>query len=145
MGEYLERGCWGCESQSEFDVTYTTEMTLHKKIYNIRYALIGIKVAWREEFSFKIQIAAAILVTILGWYFGISSTEWLAIVIVMGAVLSAEALNTALEELCDMYKSDPDPHIGKIKDLAAAAVLIASVAASVVGAIIFVPHLLALI
>lgn len=119
-------------------------MTLHKKIYNIRYALIGIKVAWREEFSFKIQIAAAILVTILGWYFGISPTEWLAIVIVMGAVLSTEALNTALEELCDMYKSDPDPHIAKIKDLAAGAVLIVSVTALIIGAIIFLPRILAL-
>ncbi|MBI4093840.1 diacylglycerol kinase family protein [Candidatus Kaiserbacteria bacterium] len=112
---------------------------LGKKIHNVRYALHGILLAWREEFSFKLQIAAAVLASLLGWYFAVSKTEWLFITVTIGAVMCAEVFNTALEELCDKFKSEPDPHVAKIKDLAAGAVLIASAAALVVGFIIFVP------
>jgi len=117
---------------------------LEKKIHNVRYALNGIKIAWREEFSFKVQTVATVLALLFGWFFGISRTEWLVVILVMGFVLAAEAFNTALEELCDKFKSDPDPHIAKIKDLAAAAVFVASITALVVGFIIYTPYLLAL-
>ncbi|MBI4080131.1 diacylglycerol kinase family protein [Candidatus Kaiserbacteria bacterium] len=119
-------------------------MALGKKIHNVRYALNGIRIAWREELSFKIQIAAAALALFLGWFLAISPVEWAVVVLLIGFVLAAEAFNTALEEFCDMVKGDPDPHIGKIKDLAAGAVLIASIAALIVGLVIFLPKLLTL-
>ena len=118
---------------------------LEKKIHNVRYAMNGIKTAWKEEFSFKVQVSVTILVLLFGWFSRISHTEWLIIILAIGSVLSAEAFNTALEELCDKYKTDPDPHIGKIKDLSAAAVLIASAVALVVGAVIFIPRVIALL
>ena len=118
---------------------------LEKKVLNVWYALNGIKIAWREEFSFKVQIGAMIIALALGLLLRISQTEWLMVILSIGLVLAAEAFNTALEELCDKFKSDPDPHIGKIKDLAAGAVLIASITAFIAGAIIFVPHILALL
>ena len=114
---------------------------LSKKIHNVRYALNGIKIAWQEEFSFRVQVGAALLALFLGWFFKISSSEWIILTLVMGLVFMAELFNTALEELCDKYKTDPDPHIGKIKDLSAGAVLLASFAAIVVGAIVFIPYL----
>ncbi len=117
---------------------------LRKKIDNIRYALRGIQIAWQEELSFKIQVAAMVLAIVLASLLRVSQVEWLMTILAIGFVLSAEAFNTALEELCDKFKTDPDPHIGKIKDLAAAAVLIASLSALVVGAIIFVPKIVAL-
>ncbi|OGG80412.1 hypothetical protein A3A39_02545 [Candidatus Kaiserbacteria bacterium RIFCSPLOWO2_01_FULL_54_13] len=116
-----------------------------KKLHNVRYALNGVKIAWQEEFSFRIEILATLLVLLLGWFFEISRTEWLFVVFMISLVLSAEVFNTALEELCDKFKSDPDPHIAKIKDLAAAAVLIAAIAAFVIGATIFVPYFRALL
>ena len=58
--------------------------------------------------------------------------------------MTAELLNTALEELCDMLKPTHDPHVAKIKDLAASAVLVASCTALIGGCIIFVPKLFAL-
>ena len=115
---------------------------LSKKMRNIRYALRGIKIAWQEELSFKLQLGAMIVVLALSWLFAISPLEWIVVVFMIGFVLATEAYNTALEQLCDKLKVDPDPHIAKIKDLAAAAVLIASVTALIVGAIIFIPHLL---
>ncbi len=115
---------------------------LEKKIHNVRFALRGIRIAWREEFSFRIEVIAMSLALVVGYVLRISTLEWLVMIVTIGMVLAAEAFNTALEELCDKFKSDPDPHIAKIKDLAAGAVLIASFAALIVGAIIFLPKLL---
>ena len=116
-----------------------------KKVFGFRYAFEGLRIAWQEEFNFKFQIACAVLALFLGWFFEISAIEWIIIVFLIGFVLSAEALNTALEEFCDMVKNDPDPHIAKIKDLAAAAVFIASATALVAGSIVFLPRILELI
>lgn len=110
-------------------------------IASLRYALKGVAIAWREEQNFKIDVVCALVAIFLGWYFSITRVEWMVVIFLIGFVLSAEAFNTALEELCDMYKRDPDPHIAKIKDLAAAAVLVASVASAIIGGIIFIPYI----
>lgn len=85
---------------------------------------------------------ALVLVILLGVLFPLSSGEWLALVIVTGAVFSMEALNTALERLSD-YASNKEIHplVKKTKDLAAAGVLIAALTALIVGAIIFIPKI----
>lgn len=116
-----------------------------KEMHNVRYALNGVRIAWQEEFNFRVQVFAMVLAIVVGWFFGISRVEWLIVILAIGIVLAAEAFNTALEELCDKFKTDPDPHIAKIKDLAAGAVLIASTAAFVVGFIIFVPRFFSLV
>jgi diacylglycerol kinase len=64
------------------------------------------------------------------------------VVFAVSCVLVAETFNTALEELCDKFQPTHDPHIAKIKDLSAAAVLLASVGALSIGLIIFIPHLI---
>lgn len=114
---------------------------LDKKVNSLRNALAGLSIAWKEELNFRIEIGCGILAIVASLLLGISHGEFLIILFLIGFVLSAEALNTALEEFCDMVQKNPDPHIAKIKDLAAAAVLIASFTALVVGAAIFIPHL----
>ena len=114
---------------------------LDKKVNSLRNAVAGLAIAWKEELNFRIQIGCGVVAMIAAWVLEVSLFEFLTIVFLIGFVLSAEALNTALEEFCDMVQSNPDPHIAKIKDLAAAAVLIASFTALVVGASIFIPHL----
>ena len=106
-----------------------------------RYALKGLQIAWTEERNFRIELALATLALALSFFLDISTTEWLIVLVLIGLVLSAEMLNTSLEEFCDMVKGDPDPHIAKIKDLAAAGVLVASSTALVAGLIIFVPKI----
>jgi len=118
---------------------------LDKKLDSLRNALTGLLVAWREEFNFRFQAVCGVLALGAAWVLGISYTELLVIILLIGFVLAAEALNTALEAFCDMVKSDPDPHIGKIKDLAAAAVLISSLTALIIGSIIFIPRILLLL
>ena len=120
-------------------------MKFVKRFYNFRYALTGIEIAWREEFNFKVHVLFAIAAPALGWYLGISKIEFLIVILMIGLVMTAEIFNTALEELCDKFQPEHDPHIGKIKDLAAAAVLIASITALLVGIIIYTPYLKALL
>ncbi len=117
---------------------------LDKKVNSLRNALAGLVVAWKEEINFRIEIGCGVLAVAAALLLGISQAELLIILFLIGFVLSAEALNTALEEFCDMVQKNHDPHIAKIKDLAAAAVLIASFTALVIGAAIFIPYIAAL-
>jgi len=114
---------------------------LGQRIQGFKYALAGLKVAWREEAHFKIEIGCAALVLILGFFLGVSSLEFALLILTIGVVLTAETLNTALEELCDKFQPTQDSHIEKIKDLAAAAVLLAAMGALFVGLFIFLPYL----
>lgn len=107
----------------------------------IRYAFIGLKLVWKEEINFKIEIVCAIFVIALGVSLHLSSLELALLGIVISSVLAAETFNTALEELCDKFQPTHDPHIAKIKDLAAAAVLITSIGALIIGFLVFIPHL----
>jgi diacylglycerol kinase len=118
---------------------------LDKKLRSFGYAFKGLKIAWQEEFNFRFEVVCMFLALGAAWFFRIPQDEWLIVLFVIGFVLTAEAFNTALEELCDKFSPSHDPHIAKIKDLAAAAVFIASIVAFVVGCIIFIPHLLTLI
>lgn len=114
---------------------------IDSKVNSLRNAFAGLVVAWNEELNFRIEIGCGVLAVAAACILGVSHGEFLIILLLIGFVLSAEALNTALEEFCDMVQKNPDPHIAKIKDLAAAAVLIASFTALVIGAAIFIPYL----
>lgn len=109
---------------------------------SFKYALRGLRVAWTEEPSFRFEISWAIATLLLSAAFRISLTEFLIVLFMIGFVLCAEALNTALEELCDKFQPTEDPHVAKIKDLAAAAVLIAAITALIVGCVIFIPYVI---
>src|SRR3989338_8424236 len=116
-----------------------------KRFKMFRYAFKGIEIAWREERNFRFDTEYAVATLSLGWFFGLSTIEFLIVIFMIGVVLTAETFNTALEELCDKFQPTHDPHIGKIKDLAAAAVLVSSIAALVVVFIIYMPYVLALL
>lgn len=117
---------------------------LKKKMLSVGYAMRGFRVAFIEEHNFQFHVAAAIVAIILALLLEISAIEWLFIIAAISAVMTAELLNTALEEICDMLKTSHDPHIAKIKDLAAAAVMTTSTGALIIGCIIFIPRLLTL-
>lgn len=97
---------------------------------------MGILHLMREPHA-SIHLGATVVVVILGLLFEIHKMEWLAIMLTVGLVWAAEALNTAIEKLADRVNPEHDPAIGKVKDLAAGGVLLASLAALVVGVIIF--------
>jgi len=89
----------------------------------------------------KIQLAAALAASALGLWLGLAARDWALIVLAIGLVLAAEALNTAIEALCDRVAPERHPLVGKAKDLAAGAVLLASLAAAALGLLVLGPPL----
>lgn len=85
----------------------------------------------------KVHFVAAFLVIAAGLFFSISITHWCIIAICIIAVLSLEMINTALENLVDLVTVERSPLAGKVKDIAAGAVLVASTGSAVVGLLIF--------
>ncbi len=106
------------------------------------HALRGLAAAFRSEPHIKIHAAALVIVAATAVYFGVGPGEWLAIAGCSVLVLITELFNTAIEKLCDVVHPGIHPTIKYIKDISAAAVLLACVFSLVVGAVIFVPHLL---
>lgn len=114
------------------------------RIKSFGYAFNGICLLVRSEHNAWIHIFAAVCVVAAGFLFGLSPGEWIAVVIVIGAVLAAEAVNSALESLCNLVSPGYNEHIKRTKDLAAGAVLLMAMAAAIVGLIIFVPKIVTL-
>jgi len=108
------------------------------------FAFRGIVALLRSQANARIHLAATIAVVAAGFFFGITRMEWCAIVAAIGLVWSAEGLNTAIECVVDLVSPDQHPLAGRAKDIAAGAVLIAAVIAAIIGALVFLPHLLAL-
>ena len=101
------------------------------------YAFSGLFHFIRNDRNGKIHLCISLLVIIAGWYYCISATEWIAILLCIALVLSLEMCNHALEMLCDVAQPEIDPRIKTIKDVAAAAVLMAVLISVSIGAIIF--------
>lgn len=112
------------------------------RVLSFKYALEGLMTALKDEPNLKIHLFFALLAVFLGFIFNISWIEWLAILIVIGFVISIELTNTAIEELADSFTSEIHPSAKRAKDVAAGAVLVASVTALIVGVVIFYPHIL---
>jgi diacylglycerol kinase (ATP) len=74
----------------------------------------------------------------------LSSDDWRWIILAVALVWLAEALNTAIERLADAVTLEPNENIGYAKDVAAGAVLAASIVSAVIGLTIFVPRMIAL-
>ena len=105
------------------------------------HAFRGIAILVASERNARIHVVAALAVVAAGLRLGVSSAEWCLLVLAIGFVFSAEALNTGIEFVCDALHPEQHPLIGKAKDVAAAGVLLAAISAAVVGAVIFVPLL----
>lgn len=113
---------------------------LHKRLKSFAFAWKGIGSFVRKEHNAWIHCSAIIVVTIAGFLFSITRTEWLIILLCFGIVLAAEAFNTAIERLVNLVSPDYHPIAGDVKDIAAGAVLICATTAAVIGAIIFIPY-----
>lgn len=110
--------------------------------YSFINALRGLIYTINHEPNFRIQLAAAFLVVIIGLIFSISRLEWIVIFLVISSVLVLELLNSAVEILVDLVKPRLHEYVRLIKDITAAAVLLASAVAVVIGLTIFVPHII---
>ena len=106
-----------------------------------RAAARGMIVAWRTERHLKVHSIAAFGVIGLGAMLELSGVEWAILTLAMGMVLAAEYATSALERLADRVSTEWHPLIRDAKDFAAASVLVAALAAAVVGLLILGPKL----
>jgi diacylglycerol kinase (ATP) len=113
-------------------------------INSLKFAFNGIRELLLRHRNAQIEFFFALLAILFGLFLRISAMEWIALVLCICAVLALEGLNSALEQVVDLVSPDHHPLAGKAKDLAAGAVLLAAVGAAVVGAILFIPKLIAL-
>ena len=111
-----------------------------KALASVRNAMRGVGFMF-SELSIRFLAAATVLTICTGVYFSLSVLEWCAVWLALGLVWAAEGLNTSLERLTDLVSPGFHPLAGKAKDIAAGAVLLASVAAFLVGLFIFRSHL----
>jgi len=96
----------------------------------------------KEERNARIEIGVAILVIALGFWLQVSPPEWCLIIICIGALLSAEAMNTSIERLSDYASPGWNDKIRDVKDIAAGSVFVISIIGSIIGLIIFIPKII---
>lgn len=117
------------------------EFSLIKRAKSFTHAGRGIILFIKTTHNAWIHSTLLFAAIVLGFYFGITTIEWMMLVFVGGLVLSAEAFNTAIEIDINLTSPDFHPYARDTKDVAAGAVLIASITAAIIGALIFVPYL----
>ncbi|MBS1602025.1 MAG: diacylglycerol kinase family protein [Bacteroidetes bacterium] len=116
--------------------------SVRSRIRSFGFAIAGIRTFIRREHNARIHLAATVAVIIAAIVARVSVAEAGALTIVVALVWITEILNTCIERMADLITPDQDPQIKFIKDIAAAAVLIAAITAVVTGLLIFIPKIL---
>jgi len=111
-------------------------------IDSFKYAFMGIGTVFREERNMRTHVLLGLLAVLLGFFFDLSQTEWLWIVLCVFLMIVMEIWNTVVENIVDLITNHEfHPIAKKAKDMAAAAVLVTSFLALAVGAIILLPKI----
>ena len=111
-----------------------------KRIKGIIIAISGMFFLLKNEDSIKVQSLFFLLFIFLGYYFEITKNEWIIHIILIGFILTAEALNTVAEKICDFINPKYDDRIKLIKDISAGAVSFAVISSLLVLFIIYYPY-----
>lgn len=114
----------------------------HSLILSFRYALAGLKTAITKGRNFRLQVSLGALAVILGLFLRLSFFEWSGLILVIASVLILELLNTAIEEIVNIVSPETQERARIAKDVSARAVLIAALAAVLIGAFLFLPKIL---
>ena len=113
---------------------------IKKRIKGLIIAISGMFFLLKNEDSIKVQSLFFLLFIFLGYYFEITKNEWIIHIILIGFILTAEALNTVAEKICDFINPKYDDRIKLIKDISAGAVSFAVISSLIVLIIIYYPY-----
>ena len=113
---------------------------IKKRINGLIIAISGMFFLLKNEDSIKLQSLFFLLFIFLGYYFEITKNEWIIHIILIGFILTAEALNTVAEKICDFINPKYDKRIKLIKDISAGAVSFAVISSLIVLIIIYYPY-----
>ncbi len=111
------------------------------RIRSLKFAFKGLWILVSTEDSIKAQLFFALVASILGFYFDITSMEWAVQSLTIGLVLVAEAVNSAIEEVADFIHPEFHVKIGLIKDIAAGAPAFAALISLIIAGIIYIPKI----
>ncbi len=114
--------------------------SISKRVKSFSHAIRGLFIFVRRTHNAWIQMALFVGVVDLGFYYDITRTDWILIILAAGLVFAAEAFNTAIEIDMDLTSPNPHPYARDTKDVAAGAVLLAAITAFVVGILVFYPY-----
>lgn len=115
---------------------------VNRTIDKFRSAFEGVYAGIRYDRSILIQMLLAVLSIVIFAVIKITRVEWLFVISAIFVVLITEFLNSAIEDICDLLIQEYHLHVKEIKDIAAAAVLIAALYAVVVAGFIILGRLL---
>ena len=121
------------------------KFSIAKRLKSFTYAFSGLKILFQEEHNSWIHLFVTVCVIVAGLLLKLSVLEWVAVAFAVGLVFSGEIFNSAIEDLSDVVCHERDDRIKKVKDLAAAAVLVNAITAAVIGLLVFVPKIIHLI
>jgi diacylglycerol kinase (ATP) len=116
--------------------------SLMKRAQSFKHAYRGLKLFLVTTPNAWIHVMVSGIVILAGFYFQVSHFEWLALILTMGIVLIAETFNTAIEIDINLTSPEYHPYARDTKDVAAGAVLLASIMAAIVGLLVFLPKIL---
>ncbi len=118
-----------------------TEFRFSGRIRSISHAINGIKIVLSTQHNAWVHAGATLVVIFAGFYFAVSNSEWIWLIVAIVMVWVAEALNTAFELLCDVASPEFHPIVKQSKDVAAGAVLVSAIGSVIIGLIVFFPYL----
>ncbi len=110
---------------------------MYKVLKSFTYAFAGILYFFTKDRNGKVEGCIFIAIIFLGFIYNISTTEWAIILCISALVLALEMVNHAIETICNKIEPQHNAQIKVIKDLAAGAVLWASILAVIIGLLIF--------
>ncbi len=133
-------------SRLETEPLYASPFTVSGRVKSFRHALAGLVFVLRSQHNAWVHAAVTVLVLALAAVLGSATTpfsvdDWCILILAMTIVWVSEAFNTGLEVLADALVTERHPTVKIAKDIAAGAVLVASLGSVVVGAILFLPRL----
>ena len=108
--------------------------------HSVRYAVEGLRYIWQHEQNFRTQVTVGAIALLAGLLLGLTREAWIVLILTAGTVLILEILNTTLERLTDLAQPRLHHYAKAMKDMMAAAVLLASLGALVIGVLIFWPY-----
>ena len=115
------------------------------RIHSFGHALRGLRFLLQSQPNAWIHLLATVCIIAAGVFVRLAGFEWCLILLAMTVVWVTESFNTAVECLVDLVSPEIQPLAGRAKDVAAGAVLLGAIGASLVGVFVFLPHVLSLL
>ena len=118
------------------------KFSIRARLQSFVFAFNGVRLFIQKEHNAWIHLLATVVAVTTGFLLSIQPMEWVAIVFAIGLVWVTEMLNTCLERTMDLISLEKNEKIKIVKDIAAGAVLIASIIALVIAFFVFLPYLI---